>query len=161
MKKLVCLLMLFALGCPVLAEIQPPQWSEFCPSEYVNAEYIQDNTFPNWANALLACSIVGLPIAVHDKNKYDYIATNNYWVDRRHNFESKLKSCDGITNENELMYKYLSIRQAEAINDNNLRLNVIAARQSALASRQNWQFINSQSQINQLNNYNNFNRIGF
>lgn len=158
MKKFVCVLILFCFASPAFSAIEAPKWSEWCPNQYLNAEYMKDNTLPKWADYLLAISIVGYPYFIYDLKKYQKIQNNNYWVDRREKFNKRMEECKNITDPNELMYRYLTERQIQDDNDNNLRLNNIEARQRALATQQNWQYVQNSSRINQLNNYNNFNR---
>lgn len=161
MKKLITLVLLMALGCPVFAQIQAPKWSEFAPSGYSKVEYIKDDTLPNWANVLLACSIVGSPIAIYNKNKYEQIESNNYWYSRRKEFEERLNSLQNITNENELAYEYLSIRQDELSKNANRKMSIMQNQQRYLATQQRIQNANSQDWTDQLTNYNNFKNFGY
>lgn len=159
MKKIVILFVMFCFNFPAMAEIQPPRWEEFCPREYVNAEYIKDNTPSSIVNLLLAYSIIGFPFALHNINKSSLIESNNYWYNRRIEFEQKLNSCKNITNESQLIYQYLSIKQDELSKNANRKMNIMQAQQNAIAIQQNIQRSNLQSQINNIQTQNTFNQI--
>ena len=159
MKKLVCLLMLFALGCPVLAEIQPPKWEEFAPDGYANVEYIEYKGLNPALGMLLACSIVGSPIAFADLNKQSRVESNNYWYNRRKEFEQEINSCKNAANESELSYGYLSIRQNELSKNTDRKMSIMQAQQNYTATQQNVQRSNLQSQINNVQTQNTFNQI--
>lgn len=161
MKKIVTILILFIFVSPVFAEIQPPQWSEFCPPQYLNAEYIKDNTLPPIVGFLCACSLVGIPISAYDLNKKKSINDNNYWVRRREAFNSRINRCKQLTSDTELMYCYLTERQKQAENDSNLRMSELENQQRALYINQCVQHSNMQSQINNVQTQNQFNKIKY
>jgi hypothetical protein len=66
--------MLFCFVSPAFAEIKPPEWSEFCPDKYLNAEYQKVSKWDYWFN--------------FKKEE------NNYWALRKMSFEKQLKYCD-------------------------------------------------------------------
>lgn len=72
MKKMFILFLFLAFVNPVFADIQPPQWSEFCPYEYQNA-----SNQHNPASYILR-----------------YTRANNkeadYWYSRRNDFQNQL-----------------------------------------------------------------------
>lgn len=161
MKNLLLIFIIFCFISPAFAEIQPPQWNEFCPEEYLNAQYISRKPLPSFIGFVLACSIVGAPIAFIDINKQVRVETNNYWVRRREAFNLRIKNCKQYTDYTELMYCYLTERQKQAENDANLRMSNIEAQQRALAVQQNIQRSNMQSQINNIQTQNQFNKIRY
>jgi hypothetical protein len=148
MKNLLLTFLLLCFVSPAFGAVEPPQWSEFCNPNYINAEYKQDNTLPRWKSNLLYFSIVGIPFYRADIDKYNEIKNNNYWVDRHEKFNQKIEACQNIKSDNELMYKYLSIRQDEIAENNRLDSEQLRLQQNAMVARQNWQYTNMQSSIN-------------
>lgn len=109
-KKIISLIILLNMALPVFAEIEPPQWEEFCPPQYVSAEY--DNyqrKFSPLVGTLLAVSVVGLPVVLPEMRKIQNAKNTNYWVMRRNAFEQELSNCSHIKNQTELAYKYTTI----------------------------------------------------
>ena len=136
-KKIISLIILLNLALPVFAEIDPPQWEEFCPPQYVSAEY--DNyqrKIPQLAAVLLSVSIVGLPVVLPDLRKAQAANNTNYWVKRRNSFEQELSNCNHIKNQNELAYKYTTIRQSEYAKNQQRQNEVIQAQQSEILRQQ-------------------------
>lgn len=64
------------------------QWSNFCPREYSSAEYI-------YYNQLKTSEKAGYIFKNIFAGK-DYIKLNNYWVERRNDFETEINFCNEI-----------------------------------------------------------------
>src|SRR5574344_1219265 len=81
--KISFLLIIFLSIMPTFATFIEPEWSDFCPSEYLNLE-----------------------------NKQYIIPEKNYWVQRRNDFENKKQMCRAQDNKdacfNELRQSELS-----------------------------------------------------
>lgn len=79
----------------------PPQWSEFCPPELLNAEYKK----PKKLDYLLFIIFYD-DLSVANKN-------NNYWVERKINFLNEVNNCQNNATSKEIEKCYQSIRDSE------------------------------------------------
>jgi len=104
MKKIVSLLLIcsiflnaqscFAEELKAKASMSIPKWEDFCPGEYINAEYrpgikgkLKNFT---WHEEIFAVTLIGFPIAMLMYNaRQEY----NYWTSRKYSFENNLKIC--------------------------------------------------------------------
>lgn len=95
MKKFVIFLFMILLSSSslmVYAEVKQPEWQEFCPKKYLNAEYKEDYySIPK--NALLIASIIGIPF--HIKIYYRHLEQQriNYWAIMHKSFDRNIKIC--------------------------------------------------------------------
>lgn len=150
MKKLLCLLMLFVLGCPAFAEIQPPQWSEFCSQKYENAEYMEYKKHNPLIYPLAFVAQVGtlniVPVFwnITIKEK-DLVNANNYWVGRKKQFDNEIALCKENQQTDNKVSCYMNIRQIE--------LNKTAQLQNLAISQQNLQMQKLQLIQNANRNY--------
>ena len=99
---------------PASAQIKYPEWKEFCPEEYLNIEYIKDNTMPEWKYKLCVLSIIGIPYAIFDLSRYNKIKENNYWYDLKKQFNNEVESCKQISDNNYQIMCFLEIRKHES-----------------------------------------------
>lgn len=97
MKKIILLLMV-TMAIPAYASYNPdrPEWKDFCPYGYEDiTTYSTESSIPG-------------------TDRHWKIKEQNYWVDRRHDFEHELSVCDEIAdnqrNQN-ACYKKLTERQ--------------------------------------------------
>lgn len=141
MKKLLIIILIFVIINPALAieTIQAPSWSEFCPEQFVNAEYIDINVKQKhqWKD-MLYCGlfgVVGLLFCSSFQNK-EKINTNNYWVSRRNEFESELSLCDNPKTDKSLCY--LQVRQLELTKNNQLETQAMLKQQAYSQSMTNF-----------------------
>jgi len=119
MKKIICLLIFVFLGSPSFA--YQLDWNEFCPPQYVNAKYMRNDTISRWKGFLYGITIVGLPVTANNIDRYHEIEVNNYWVDRRLNFYTKITNCKKIANKAEMLYEYSTIEQEERNSNDDLQ----------------------------------------
>lgn len=129
MKKLLCLFMLFSLGCPVLAvnEAIIPRWEQFCPDYRLNAQYVSMENYEKTfiknaahpvAYKIFKYSIIGYPIALSAYNQsYEDQLKNNYWVQRKEAFIAEVEACNQITNNDSKIACFMDVRKFE--NDKN------------------------------------------
>lgn len=156
MKKLICLFILICLDCPAWAGDFAPQWSEFCSRGYSRAEYKE----PIKRNPLIkpiafvgqVCTLNIIPLYWGILKRDDEIKTNNYWVDRRHQFEDEIKLCDEYDSKDSKLSCYMNVRQLE-LNKNADYNNIIIARENLRMQR--LQYIQQVQANNNLNNINN------
>jgi len=122
-KKIFIILSFVLLAQPALAQVIDPQWSEFCPDKYINAEYKIPTLWDYWF------SFSREP--------------KNYWANRKNEFEANIKTCRDVqSSEDELYSCYLQVRGMEQ-NKN----SVIAEQQYAKAEKDR-QFMQTYNQIN-------------
>ena len=96
MKKFFILLIVFAFCCPVFADVFVPQWSEFCPPQFVNGQPKDHSVFSK------------ILINTREDNKiYDY------WVQRKIDFYNSLNNCNQYPPE-QINQCYQQIRQSES-----------------------------------------------
>ena len=117
-----------------------PKWSEFCPKEFVNSEYIQ-------------------LIENKKSKKNDYISENNYWKQRRALFEAEIKTCEADKNTQTLCYT--QVRQLEQNRNSELQNAQLAQQQMKMQAIGNLQgfFQNMQTQMQLQNVNSNLNQI--
>ena len=100
---------------PVLAS-EVVEWNSIAPSEYQNATYQKDDTmFKNHRGlaALSAATIVGLPATVISKNKSLKIEENNYWAQRRADFETQRDMCKLLKDDDKRTECFINLRASE------------------------------------------------
>ncbi|MFR1672359.1 MAG: hypothetical protein ACLSWI_05375 [Candidatus Gastranaerophilaceae bacterium] len=94
-------------------------------------------------------------------NNHIYIKCNNYWYQRKQEFNKQLSECENIKNENELIYRYSTIRQNE-LTKNLQRQNEIARLQNEQLRRlMIYQGINQSQTNNEINRMHNKYIYGF
>lgn len=133
--------------------VNAPKWEEFCPTAYLYAEQQEDHySIP--LNFLLAMSLVGLPVAIHNKNKSDNISNLNYWTARRYAFQEEVKTCQSdVNNQSACFMQVRQLEQAKNAQLQNTQLMEEANRiQNSAALQQN---IQAQQQIQNTKNLNN------
>jgi len=149
MRKLSFILMLFILGLPVLA--YAPSWSEFCPPQYVNAgemEVVKPNALVQF---LLGASLIGIPSASYRLNNYNNALLNNYWANRKRQFDSEIAlGSNSQNNDNKIMY-YMNVRQIELDKNNQLKNEQLAQQSLYLQKLQMIQRMNTNSTLNNIN----------
>ena len=163
MKKLVCLFMLFALGCPVLAVSDfAPRWSGFCPRKYEDAEYMSARTFQKsfygrlthpMAYRIFKYSIIGLPIAISAYNQqYTEQLRANYWADRRNKFEDEVNLCGQSENKDNVVNCYMNVKQLELNKNHEYNQQIIALENQRLQKMQISQQSFTNYNLNRMNN---------
>lgn len=86
-----------------------PQWSEFCPSKYLN---IKEAKAPNtFVDVLLLSTIILVPVAISHMNEY---GNTIYWVERRKQFDSEVSICLA-DNSKSASDCFINVRKAEQI----------------------------------------------
>lgn len=163
MKTILVMLLLLCFASPAFAEIQPPQWNEFCPSKYLNTEYKE----PIKRNQLIkpiafvgqVCTLNIVPVYWGIIKRDNAIVTNNYWVNRRTQFENELNLCSENDNKSDKINCYMNIRQLEFSKNAQLKNEQIALENQRLQRLQYVQQIHTNSNLNSINNnLNNVNR---
>lgn len=155
MKKIIITILLFCFMTPAFGAIEPPKWEEFCPAQYVNAEYIQPKTYHPYRNTLISMTIVGLPYVKKDMNTHIFIKANNYWYGRKQEFKKQLTECKNITNETELIYKYTAIRQNELAKNQQRQNQILQAQNEQMRRMIIYQGINQSQTNNEINKIHN------
>ncbi len=138
------------------ASYYAPKWAEFCPSQFVDAEYHEISAYKpsNKAN-MWALTIIGMPYLWHEQAQHQskmlYLSASNYWVQRRKVFESEIQTCLG--DEQNATACFMQVRQLENSKNDALRQEELAQQQMNLQARMNAQnSIQSSIQSQQLNN---------
>ena len=108
MKKIFSILILFLLlSIKTNAyDYPPPQWNGFCPNQYANAEYIDYKQLkPSQKTGYLFYKffIPGI----------DYVKLNNYWVERRNDFETEINYCNEIPETTERVGCYTQVAKVQ------------------------------------------------
>lgn len=162
MKKII-LLFILTFGLPVLAVNDlAPQWGEFCPRKYEDAEYMSARNFQRTFNERLAhpvayrvfkYSIIGLPIAISAYNQqYAEQLRANYWVDRRDKFNNEINLCDQNSNKDNVINCYMNVRQLELTKNHEYNQQIIALENQRLQKMQISQQAYSNYNLNRMNN---------
>lgn len=103
MKKIFLILILFLfLNVKVNAdEYYTPQWSEFCPLKYLCVEYIDYKQLkPSQKLGYFFKSFI---------SSENIIKTNNYWVERRNDFETEINFCNEIPKNTDKVSCYIQV----------------------------------------------------
>ncbi len=137
---------------PVIA--YAPRWSEFCPSDFVDAEY---NDIPQYRPAkndkLIAMSIIGLPHIwskhAQYNNKVSYIQKANYWTQRRMIFDNEIKTC--AADEKNATNCFMQVRQLENARNTELQNQLIARMQLDQQAQSNLYSVQNLLQMQQMN----------
>ena len=91
-------------------------WDTIAPPEYVDAQWTEDNTFINKhpiASAFSAMSIVGMPRVLSSIKESNSINANNYWYERRKNFEIQRDMCKQLKDADKRTECFINLRQSE------------------------------------------------
>ena len=89
-----------------------PQWQEFCPLEYVNAQLVPDIKPPGFLfRAASVFLLIPFPFLIHQNYKAIKARENNYWANRRINFESEVRDCGELADPSQC---YRDIRHSQA-----------------------------------------------
>lgn len=125
MKKIFLILILFLFLCVEVHADDSfiPQWSEFCPVKYLNAEQMEYMTTSSWKNILCIVSLLGI------KYRIQYVKTNNYWVDRKNSFENEIGLCNENESNDDKISCYMKVRQLEVEKNHQLEEERIARQQ--------------------------------
>lgn len=127
MKKILLVLSIFLFIQPVLAEtFFEPQWSEFCPSKYLNAKYRKVN-FWNWL--------------IFDT--WEGLKENEYWSLRKQEFSKHINKCNTIEKTED---KGKCFSEARAIEQN---------KNSTYFVQKTVQLVKDKQSIESINNLNN------
>lgn len=129
MKRPLLLLALM-LMIPAFADDAPqpqaPQWYEFCPAQYLKADFVEVPKAFN--NGLLAASVfvppaafIAIPMAGHRNSKINAANLNNYWVARRQDFDKEVALCNASTSDKAMCF--MQIRQMESQKTEALKQN--------------------------------------
>jgi len=145
MKKLFIMFVLLVFANPVFADIQPPQWGEFCPYEYQNvsnqhnpASYILSSTRANNKEA-------------------------DYWFSRKNDFQNQLVQALQLPVQERSNY-YQQMRMIE-LNKNNTHYqsqqNYIAKQGLKFQGLNALQTLYTNNNLNSINNTLNGIRYGY
>ncbi|MBQ7126870.1 hypothetical protein IJO12_07275 [bacterium] len=119
MKKILFLLIiLFSMNSVIAIESDiTPNWNNVAPNKYAkDLQYIENNTFANkhpMLNSLSTMTIVGIPFAIKSKRNSTNIEENNYWYNRKQEFESQINLCKQLTDQNAKINCFSTVRQNE------------------------------------------------
>lgn len=95
--RILILLTLLAIGTASPCFARPPEWSEFCPDEYINA---QVGTVHRPSTGRVLASSLFWPAMLGTMNKAQKARKQeeaNYWVKRRIAFENALEECNKLS----------------------------------------------------------------
>jgi len=118
MKKILKLAFLIFNLCActfVFADEYAPKWEKVAP-DYVNVQYKKNETFAYnhpALNYLTAITIVGLPISMVSIYKSESINTNNYWYERKQQFDDEIKMCEQIKSNDNRINCYMTVSHNE------------------------------------------------
>jgi hypothetical protein len=110
---------------PSFAQSFDPDWTEFCPPQFANSKLLKTTLW----NSILYASRV---------NRRD----NNYWVERKISFETKIKTCKELEDSEGRKNCFYEIRIIEQ-NKNNTYLA-----QKAIQLQKDMQFTQALNSIN-------------
>lgn len=155
MKKSIILIGLLMITQSAQAYFEP-QWSEFCPVQYINAEYrnkIERNpVIKPLAFVGQVCTLNIVPVYWTLQKRDAEVVENNYWVQRKQQFNNEIETCKQYNSNDNQLSCYMNIRQVEA-NKNAQYENVLIAKEQMKIQRLRYM---QQSQINtNLHNLNN------
>ncbi|MEI8390251.1 MAG: hypothetical protein WCG23_10260 [bacterium] len=164
MKKFIILFLLTLFLLPSstgFAEVRPPEWSDYCPTQYANAKYDNNDYsyhWDTWKNIFLFCSIIGFPKYADNYHKAYVLLvkqneqiTNNYWALKRIAFEKEKEICKSDPSNQSLCYLKVMEREETRQNREEMKkeMSEIAQRQMFIQSLNNME---SSLQAQQLNN---------
>lgn len=143
-----------------------PRWGEFCPTKYVNAQYIaadtgldvQKNFLVTKRQQFLDRSIIGRPFVVHNlRKRVQAQRVANYWAQRRMIFDNEIKTCSA--DENNASNCFMQVRQLENARNVQLQNQRIAEIQISQQDQNNalnfFNFLQMQQVNSNLNGINN------
>lgn len=141
------------------SSIYTPKWHEFCPSEFVNAEYREIPKYkPSKKDSYIALTIVGIPYiwyqqakVANEKHKQNIA---NYWIRRRSIFNNEISSC--LADPNNQLTCFMQVRQLEQNKNAQLQNEAIAraqyAQQSLNHMQNQYQCQQTNTNLNGINN---------
>lgn len=97
-----------------------PQWAEFCPAPYIDAQYVATETGPDVQKnfpitrrqQFLDRSILFRPFVVHDlRKRVQAQRISNYWVQRRMAFDNEIRTCSADPKNQSMCF--MQVRQLE------------------------------------------------
>ena len=153
--------MTFLTNTVALAATPSPDWSEFCPIKYLNAEY-QENNYSYGANVLLGLTIIGLPFVIHTGSKSLRLDTSNYWVSRHKAFENEIATCKSDPNNQAQCFmqvwqieenKTFQNKYIKLLEQSNKNQNYDALQQRLQLNKVNTNLRNINDNVNNLNRY--------
>lgn len=155
MKKILLLFLLLCTNSPVLADIQPPQWSEFCNPRYIHAEH-QEYKKRNPIVKQLAyigqiCTLNIVPFYWNIITSDNKVWANNYWVERKEQFENEINMCKQSRDNDNSISCYMNIRQLELSKNAQLKNEAIAEENQRLQRIQLLQQIQMNNNIRNMN----------
>ena len=93
-----------------------PQWYEYCPDKYFSAEYID-------SNKLQQSEKTGYFLKKYIFPGIDYVEINNYWVERRNEFNTQLNLCLKIPDDEGRNLCYMEVKKVQK-RENELRAEI-------------------------------------
>jgi hypothetical protein len=115
LKKSLFILLILCITYPAFSiqkSVPALSWDEFCPEQYLNADYVQPQ-YNESGNMFLAMTGIGMPFAYKNKEKYDAQIENNYWVTRRDNFKKSLNLCNALSDNDKMINCYMNLKDQE------------------------------------------------
>lgn len=82
------------------------QWNQYCPAEYLSAEYIN-------YNQLAPSEKVGYFVKKYILPGQDYVLLNNYWVERRNDFEMEIDLCNKLPENSDRISCYIQVGKVQ------------------------------------------------
>ena len=111
---------LIQAGANLNATDNIPQWSEFCPANYLNSEYKNMGIMPGLlvlGGIPVTLTVIGAPFGLGMISIGSMIANqrnyNNYWVNRRWQFNQEINSCKSTSDINAQINCFMQLRQIE------------------------------------------------
>lgn len=152
-KKIVIVLcLMFLFDSAASAEVMPPEWSEFAPVKYLNAQY-QEYNFSSVKNVLLGFTVIGAPIALKRKWRAEEIDVSNYWVQRKLAFDNEVATCKSDSqNQSQCYMQVRNLELSKTLQDKYMQL----MKEANEAQNNNAQQLRSQIELinNNLRNIN-------
>ena len=177
-NNIISLFLLFIMTSEAIAVEQAPQWSEFCPTLYYQAQplpddFIPEKKYPTWAKTLFWSSgvliypaIITYPVAITDtkwrrkqrgrKIAKEYNTHLAYWQDREQHFNNAVEACKK-SKDKAVCYaqvrqievqKTALLKQEEMIKQLEKQADVQALQSAATSLNQ----VNMNYQLNNINN---------
>lgn len=142
-----------------------PQWNEFCPPEYVAVNY-KEKIKRNAVLKPLAvvgqiCTLNIIPIYWAMQKRDAKIIENNYWVQRKQQFNNEIEMCKQYSSNDSKLSCYMNVRQLEFNKTAQYENLMVAQEQMRLQRLQYVQQIQTNSNLNNINSNLNYRRYGY
>jgi len=159
------LMLTFLFQTAVYADVPSPQWLEFCPYKYQNAQNKQDIKYnpliKPTAFVAQVCTLNLVPFYWNIQKSEKEVVTNNYWVNRKLQFDNEISLCAQSENTDNKVMCYMNVRQIEQGKNAQFQNAQIAEENLKLQKLRTIQQIETNNNLYNINNSLNGMRYGY